>query len=70
MRKLVNGSAGLLDSLSFVEDTIPQELEAAYRDGGYHEIELIQPPLAVNVRVGGKQSPKGSKPGTAPDSVL
>ena len=70
VRKLVNGSPGLLDSLSFRGGVIPSELEEAYRAGGYCEIVLDEPPLAVNVRVGGKTSPNGSAPGTAPGSVL
>ena len=70
MRKLVNGSAGILDSLSFRDGAIPPELEAAYRARTFHEVVLDEPPLAVNVRVGGKQSPKGSAPGTALGSVL
>ena len=68
--QLVNGSPGILDSLSFVGGAIPPELEKAYQTGGYCEVTLVEPPLAVNVRVGGNSSPKGSAPGTAPGSVL
>ena len=70
VRKLVNGSAGILDSLSFRGGVIPPELEAAYRARRFVEVVLDEPPLAVNVRVGGTASPKGSAPGSAPGSVL
>ena len=70
VRKLVNGSAGILDSLSFRGGVIPPNLEAAYRARRYCEVVLEEPPFAVNVRVGGEQSPKGSAPGTASGSVL
>ena len=70
MRKLVNGSAGILDSLSFRGGAIPAALEAAYRARRFREVVLDDPPLAVNVRVGGTPSPPGSAPGSAPGSVL
>ena len=70
VRKLVNGSAGILDSLSFRGGVIPPNLEAAYRARRFDEVVLDEPPLAVNVRVGGMPSPKGSAPGSAPGSVL
>ena len=69
VRKLVNGSAALLDSLEF-QGSVPDEVINAYRRGGFCEIELDAPPFAVNVRVGGKKSPPGAAPGSAPGSVL
>ena len=70
VRMLVNGSAALLDSLCFRGGVIPPELEAAYRARGFREVPLDEPPLAVNVCVGGTQSPNGSVPGSAAGSVL
>ena len=70
VRKLSNGSPGVLDSLSFEGGAIPPELERAYTLGGYQEVILDAPPKAVNIRVGGTTSPTGSEPGSAPGSVL
>ena len=70
VRKLVNGAPGILDSLSFADGKVPHELAAAYATGGFCVVELKEPPLAVNVRIGGKVSPPGSAPGSAPGSVL
>ena len=70
VRKLVNGSPGVLDSLSFANGKAPRKLAAAYAKGGFQIIELEEPPLAVNVRIGGKTSPIGSAPGSADGSVL
>eukprot|EP00966_Prymnesium_polylepis_P319841 7376263-Prymnesium_polylepis.1 len=70
VRKLVNGSPALLDSLEFEGGNVPAALAAAIACGGFCEIELDAPPYAVNVRVGGVQSPPGSAPGSAPGSVL
>ena len=53
-RKLVNGTPGLLDSLSFRNGTVPDALDRAYDVGGYVEVTLEEPPLSVNVRVGSK----------------
>lgn len=53
-RKLVNGTPGLLDSLSFRDGTVPEALAAAYDKGVYVEVTLDEPPLSVNVRVGSK----------------
>ena len=74
VRKLVNGSPGILDSLSFNDSSLSSsdasKVREAYVKGGFQEVVLDGEPLAVNVRVGGRQSPKGSAPGTAPGSVL
>ena len=74
VRKLVNGSPGILDSLSFNDSSLSSsdasKVRKAYEQGGFQEVVLDGEPLAVNVRVGGRQSPKGSAPGTAPGSVL
>ena len=84
MRKLVNGSAGLLDSLVFTNGALPNArvfdeergvwdtytLDGACALRGFHVIELDEAPLAVNVRIGGATSPPGTKPGSAPGSVL
>ena len=53
-RKLVNGSPGLADSLTFRNGKVPAALAAAYDLGGYVLVTLDQPPLSVNVRVGSK----------------
>ena len=72
----MNGAAGLLDSLSFENGVIPPEVKEAYaraaamRGVEHVELDLASPPLSVNVRVGGVQSPPGSAPGSAPGSVL
>ena len=70
VRKLVNGSPALMDSLSFRDDEIPEQLARAYARGGFEVVELDEAPRAVNVRIGGKQSPTGQVPGSAPGSVL
>ena len=54
VRGLVNGSPGLLHSLSFAGDTVPDELAEAAP--GFCEVELKEAPLAVNVRVGSTRS--------------
>ena len=54
-RKLVNGSAGVLDSLTFAGGVVPDELKAAYARRGYCKVELHAVPLSVNVRVGGTE---------------
>ena len=75
-RGLVNGSAGILDSLSFVGGVIPPELQAAEANAASRRgvdvvrVDLAEAPLSVNVRVGGKKSPPGQSPGSAPGSVL
>ena len=55
VRKLVNGSAGLLDSLELRNDVdrrrVAEAYEAGFNDG--REVELELAPLAVNVVVGG-----------------
>ena len=56
--------------MSFRGGVIPPTLERAVRARVYSTVVLDEPPLAVNVIVGGEQSPKGSAPGTAPGSVL
>ena len=74
-RGLVNGSAGILDSLSFENGLIPSEVELAYaravtcRGTDLVTVDLLEAPLSVNVQVGGKQSPRGHKPGSAPGAV-
>ena len=84
VRKLVNGSPALLDSLVFPDGAVPGvrvydeqrgvwqtcALEEALDGRGFCTIELNEPPLAVNVRIGGKTSPPGAKPGSAAGSVL
>ncbi|KAJ8600565.1 hypothetical protein CTAYLR_009490, partial [Chrysophaeum taylorii] len=47
-------SAGLLEALSFADDTIPDALERAYAHGGFTIVKLDEPPFAVMVRVGSK----------------
>ena len=75
-RGLVNGSAGILDSLSFVGGVIPPELQAAEANAASRRgvdvvrVDLAEAPLSVNVRVGGKKSLPGQSPGSAPGSVL
>jgi hypothetical protein len=82
----VNGSPGLLDSLvlatdevrrcvRFDEDGKPLAWQrCSWADvratRGFQLVELKDPPLAVNVRVGGKSSPPGKAPGSAPGSAL
>ena len=58
--------------MSFKDGAIPPSLKKAYDKGGYVEVALDEDeaPHAVNIVVGGKQSPLGSAPGTAPGSVL
>ena len=70
VRKLVNGSPCILDSLCFQDGNVPAALEQACRTRGFCEVELPEPPLAVNVRVGGARSLPGQPPGTARGSVL
>ena len=70
VRKLANGSPALLDSLEFRDGAVPSELAAALARGGFEVVELAAPPFAVNVHVGGVQSPPGSAPGSTPGSVL
>ena len=70
VRKLVNGSPTLLDSLAFADDDLPEQLASAYARGGFCIVELDEPPRAVNVRIGGKRSPSEQPPGSAPGSVL
>ena len=53
VRALVNGTPGLLDSLSFVDNAIPANYIDAEREGGFSEVTLTEPPYSVNVRVGG-----------------
>ena len=69
VRKLVNGSPGVLDSLEFRGGLVPENLSAAFAEGRFQVVELAEPPLAANVRVGGAQSPSHT-PGSAPGSVL
>ena len=69
VRGLVNGSAALLDSLEF-SGPVPDKVANAFARGVFDVIELDAPPFAVNVRVGGKQSPRGQPAGSAPGSVL
>ena len=74
VRKLVNGSAGILDCLSFEGGKPPPEVEAAYARAAACcgvetvQVDLAEPPLSVNVRVGGAESPR--RDGSAPGSVL
>ena len=90
VRKLVNGSPGLLDSLvladrgahigrrcvDFDDATgAPLQwtqctLDDVRRTHGFQLVELEHLPYAVNVTVGGKTSPPGTEPGSAPGSVL
>ena len=51
VRKLVNGTTGLLHSLEFNGD-VPDDLVTALSIGTYTEVTLLHPPHAVNVRVG------------------
>ena len=62
VRKLVNGSAALLDSLQFAGQ-VPQQVTDAYARGVFDIVELDAPPLAVNVCVGGVRSPGGHPQG-------
>ena len=82
----MNGSPGLLDSLvlatdevrrcvRFDEDGKPLAWQrCSWADvratRGFQLVELKDPPLAVNVRVGGKSSPPGKALGSAPGSAL
>ena len=91
VRKLVNGSPALLDSLvlssesnatigrrcvEFDEKGEPKgwtrcTMADVYRTSDHFQlVELDTAPVAVNVRVGGKRSPLGQPPGSAPGSVL
>ena len=53
VRKLVNGSPAIMDSLAFVDNAVPLELSMVCAKGGFRIVELKEPPFAVNVRVGG-----------------
>ena len=57
VKKLVNCTPALLDSLLFVDNLIPQSLLNAYAAGGCQvvELELHERPLAAGVRVSGGQ---------------
>ena len=68
--KLVNGSPAVMDSLEFRGGDVPTQLADAVARGGFAVVVLDAPPLAVNMRVGGAQSPEGSEPGSTPGSVL
>ena len=89
VRKLVNGSPGLLDSLVLADgsDTLVRKcvrfdehgkpiawLSCTWADVrvacNFQLIELDEPPLAVNIRVGGRISPPGKVPGSVPGAVL
>jgi hypothetical protein len=52
--KLVNGSPGLVDCLTFRDGVVPATLAAALLKGGYAVATLYEPPLSVIVRVGSK----------------
>ena len=56
VRMLVNGTAGLLDSLTITNAGDLDRVERAY-NMGYSDvlIQLDEPPLAVNVVVGGTE---------------
>jgi hypothetical protein len=54
-RKLVNGSPGLADSLTFRDGVVPAALAAAYDLRTYALVTLDEPPLSVNVLVGSKK---------------
>ncbi|KAJ8599440.1 hypothetical protein CTAYLR_007447 [Chrysophaeum taylorii] len=53
-RRVVNGTPGLLEALSFADDTIPDALERAYAHGGFTIVKLDEPPVAFMVHVGSK----------------
>ena len=55
VRKCVNGSQAVLDSLSFA-GAVPSDLLSAYARGGFQECHLEAPPLSVNVRIGGTEA--------------
>jgi hypothetical protein len=58
-RKLVNGSPVLLRSLVFQGNVVPAAVEDAFDEGGFRVIELDEPPLYVNVIVGGAATGDG-----------
>ena len=47
-KAMANGSMAFLHSLSFAHD-VPPELSAAELAGGYHVVELAEPPHTINV---------------------
>ena len=59
VRKLVNGSPGLLDSLTVANDADRDAIEVAYQVGYSDDIVTLEStPIAVNVAVGGtKENP-------------
>ena len=65
VRKLVNGSPALLDSLVVSNDVDRAKLAPAYATG-FCTILLDEPPQAVNVIIGGTASTKDSSMKTPP----
>ena len=55
VRKLVNGTPALGDSLQFESNVVPEQLRAAYANGVFTELTLEKPPKAINLRVGGER---------------
>ena len=49
---------------------MPDKVANAFARGVFDVVELDAAPFAVNVLVGGKQSPRGQPAGSAPGSVL
>ena len=47
-KAMANGSMAFLHTLSFAHD-VPPELSAAELAGGYHVVELAEPPHSINV---------------------
>ena len=54
VRKLVNGTPALGDSLQFENNVVPEQLKTAYEKGTFSIITLEKPPKAINLLVGGK----------------
>ena len=55
VRKLVNGTPALGDSLQFESSIVPEQLRTAYANGVFREVTLEKPPKAINLRVGGER---------------
>ena len=54
VRKLVNGTPALGDSLQFEYNIVPEHLKTAYKNKVFSEVTLEKPPKAVNLCVGGE----------------
>jgi len=55
VRKLVNGTPALGDSLQFESNVMPEQLRTAYANGVFREATFEKPSEAINLRVGGER---------------